>query len=228
MGNPIIYTTLPGDSVGDTIVEITQQPNRCAVNRLVAGAQVSTNELYRFSGDSLLTTSGSLTATYFLDFAFRNTRIWYVFKGGAHSGSAILGTWTLVGAKGVPSGTRTDSIIAARLPTILSRGINFSWTSTQIQMYSSITYADDFIATWNTLDSAFYSIVVAKIGNSMVTLTGDSTGRTATVLEDASGNINYSNTFSEYGPYVYYADPDACPNNIHPVWWNEFLNANRK
>jgi len=227
-GTSITYSTIPGDSVGDTIVEIKLQPNRCNGNNLVVGTQDTSKELYKFSGDSLLTTNGSLTATYFSNFALRNTTIWYVFLGGTHSGLSFSGTWTLVGAKGDPSTARTDSIIAAQLPNILEHGITFSATGNQIQSHSSITFATDFIASWNALDSAFYSIVVTNIAPNMVTLTGDSSHYTATVWEDASGNVSYSNSYSEYGPYTYYANPSACPDNPRPVWWNQFLNANRK
>ncbi len=227
-GTPIAYSTFPGDSAGDTIVEITLQPNRCNGNNLVAGTYDTSRELYKFSGDSLLATSGSLTLGYFLNVALRNTVVWYIFKGGTRSGSSFSGAWTLVGAQGVPSTARTDSIIAAQLPSVLARGITISVSGSQIQVYSSIAFAADFIASWNTVDSAVYSVVVTKIAANMVTLTGDSSHYTATVWEDASGNIGYSNTYSEYGPYTCYADPSACPNNSLPVWWNQFLNANRK
>ncbi len=227
-GTPITYSTIPGDSVGDTIVEIKLQHNQCNGNNLVVGVQDTSKERYQFSGDSLLTTDSSLTATYFPNVALRNIVIWYVFLGGAHSGSSFSGTWTLVGVKGKPSTARTDSIIAAQLPTVLARGITFSATGNQIQPYSSNTFAADFITSWNTLDSAVYSMVVTEISTNMVTLTGDSSHYTATAWEDASGNVSYSNTYSEYGPYTHYANPSACPNNLYPVWWNQFLNANRK
>jgi hypothetical protein len=227
-GTPITYSTIPGDSTGDTIVEISLQANRCTGNNLVSGTLDTSKSLYKFSGDSLLTTDASLTAAYFADAALRLVEIWYAFTGGTHSGSTISGTWTLVGAKGVPSQARTDSIIASRLPAVLARGITFSAAGTSIQPYSLVTFADDFITGWNTADSALYSIKVTKLAPSMVTLLGDTSGYTATVWEDAIGNVNYSNSYSEYGPYTYYADPTACPNNRYPVWWTQFLSANRR
>ncbi len=227
-GNPITYTTLAGDSTGDTILEITLQPNRCNGNNLATGAFDTTRELYKISGDSILTTNGSLTTAYYPDVALRGVTVWYVFTGGTIVGSAFSGTWTLAGAKGVPSEARTDSIVAARLPTVMSRGITFAAAGNHIQPYSSTTYASDFVASWDLLDSSLYAIKVTTVSAGEVTLFGDSSGHVATIWEDGAGNIHYSSTDSTYGPYIYYADPTSCPNNAHPVWWNEFLQANRK
>jgi|GEM_PF-3704966 hypothetical protein len=78
---------------------------------------------------------------------------------------------------------------AAQLPSVLARAITISVSGSQIQVYSSITFAADFITSWNTVDSGVYSVAVTKISTTMVALTGDSSHYTATVWEDAFGNI---------------------------------------
>jgi len=241
------FTVAHGDSI-DTMTTITQPAGSCQgidSGAPAPGTPDTVKYVYNLNNDSLLAIIDFITLEVFPDqvvgWALAGIKIWYVFTG-AHAPNDISGTWNIVGAKAeytsplTPIGTvhSVDSIVAARNQAILDVGMSVIISGGQLQVFIK-SYADQYIKDWNTCgkllnnqDTCHYNVIITKINDNTVSIKGNVSKTTVTIVQDGYGNLFFSTDKAEYGPHTYYANPVTCPNNLAPVWWNQFLTANQK
>jgi hypothetical protein len=241
------FTVSHGDSI-DTMTTITQPAGSCQgidSGAPAAGTPDTVKYVYNLKNDSLLAIIDLVTLKVFPDqiilWGLAGIKIWYVFSG-SHAPNDISGTWNIVGAKAEYTNPYTtigtihsvDSIITARNQAILNVGMTVIISGGQLQIFMK-SYADQYVKDWNTCgkllntqDTCHYNVTVSKTSDNTVTIKGNVSKFTATIIQDGYGNLYFSNTNPEYGPHTYYANPVSCPNDLAPVWWSQFLAANQK
>jgi hypothetical protein len=158
----------------------------------------------------------------------------------------------------VISGTLTpsekDSLEQAGYTDTPLSGLTFEleFTSTKIIYYSSGAYdfAQGFIYAWNysysygyndsmimiPADSAKYDITLQKVSANKIILTGNKSHEVVTVTwGNVSGvfvYLNFTQVFTSsnaaHGAYSYYSNPQTCPNDLYPSWFDSFKSANAK
>ncbi|HMD68412.1 MAG TPA: hypothetical protein VKF42_05980 [Chitinivibrionales bacterium] len=172
------------------------------------------------------------------------------------TGTGIIGLWKYTGESyRVISGTlqptevqSLDAEMAVEDTMLLSMVAEYQITSSQINLYISGTldYATEFINyQWDysmlgdpaSADSAIYNVTVNKVGENKLTLTGNVSHEVVTIKWVVSGVSNYpeipytmvyTSSNSAHAAYSYYSNPQTCPDDYYPAWWDDFMTANEK
>jgi G3E family GTPase len=160
------------------------------------------------------------------------------------SGSGVDGTWTANGYSYVViSGTLTVSEKAEFDEMVKDFNTYTAFTTNQVIFSNGILYtksdtktAEQFIAEWNGLhsdipaqaDSARFNISLRVLDKHTVELKGNSVAETVILLINNDDSRVYTSSNPEHAKFTHANPPVACPNDLEPDWYTEFLFGNAK
>ena len=158
-------------------------------------------------------------------------------------GTGLKGRWVLI-SQGyrVVSGEASAEDYAQFDRMMASSDMERPFTDVQhVFSEDSIAYfidtknAERFIAGWNGLDSerpedvdsANYAISLRIIERDVVELKGLKSGETVRLRMGNDRSRDYSSDVSAHVPHHNDDTPESCPNEYGPIWYWDFLEANR-
>ncbi len=248
--------TVSGDTVFTTSAQSIFSDKYCLGDSLVSYSdtfQASTGiTVYELTGNTLkllnATTDTMTTSGAVVEYSSVLTRV--------GTGTGIIGLWKYTGESyQVISGTllpdevsSLNAEIAMEDSMTLDMGAEYQFTGSQINLFMSGSpdYASEFISDeWDysifgdpaSADSALYNVTVNKVGENKITLTGNVTHEVVSIqwiISNASNyaQMQYTETFTSsnaaHAAYSYYSNPQTCPDDDYPAWWDDFLTANEK
>jgi hypothetical protein len=245
-----------GDSLSITTSQYIYSSKYCIGDSLISYSDTSQANtsitVYELTGNTLrllnstmdtLPTSGAVIRYY-----SELTRV--------GNGTGLIGIWKYTGESynvisGMLQPAEVDSLDAMEAmddSMLVSMVAEYQFTGSQINLYmsGSSDYASEFINyEWDYsyldptyADSALYNVTIKKVSENKLTLTGNVTHEVVTIQWVSSGapsyiQENFTETFTSstnvaHPVHTYYSNPQTCPDDNYPAWWQDFLTANQK
>lgn len=158
------------------------------------------------------------------------------------SGTGLEGLWLNISQEirvtsGTPSREDSFNLEEDRMLSAAFRTYGRAWTrfaGGKIISYQERDFAKQFISNWNDefgltqyADSARYAITVKALDKHTVELKGRETVKAVRIALSFEGRT-YSSDTPEHAPHSYLYEPETCPNEYTPKWYEEFKQANLK
>ena len=124
-----------------------------------------------------------------------------------------------------------DKMLTARYSAYYHFWVQF--TGGKLISYQKREYAKQFISDWNDefatmsdADSARYAITVKALDQNTVELKGRENGETVRIAYNFEV-MTYSSDKPGHALHRHFSDPETCPNEYTPAWYEEFRQANQ-